>query len=1312
MLSLRTLPRLICDAGVSARGVAKTLSTASSGANVAHEAASAGLCAVNRDSGSDVATTPLKRTVLMEPTTLCRTLVQASKDGKAGKRAWKAHIKKALQIKDQLTLKQIAIVIHSCTNANVGKEYLRNLIDGLKPAVLPHLLRARRTTEIGRVELYNIYSILHGTATAEYSDTEMTSALKDAAVAQFRYLYDAGEVEPLKPFIFEDMAGIMHALMVMRVAMTDEETKLCHDLFIQLYNRNEFGTATISHRAFAICVNTLERMGCHTDKMYRVASSYLRANLDSIHDIKDIAMVYCVVARVWAAISATDGNYNGVTPGHTALRPRPTVGKDAIIVIKETGDHVEYVKTADLEVQQAGIIDANQNDFMEGWRSITDVTALVLHHLVQPSSFIGGKRADAQSVATVAAHSAPYVERGNSELLQRYAAFVAMAVEHVMQNTDVDYVSLIHLMKCAIRINRPQDAALMIAAKSVHSVGLLGTPQEFAQHIANLKALQSNNTDDALHELLDSIAISNMLQFERRLAMPPVTTKSQPQRRRALRDLIKAATNKGAAADTMFIYNDLYGFYKGADAFRHCAKTIAAIGGFNGHKAAVDIAKRIVESIENLCASQTQHADIESVAAILTGLHRFRMKNERVLHRMALETMRHLQSVQHPSILAQILIAYAKLGCPLNRNIERGLIRSPGTKRITRSKKWRNAQGPFETLFVRALKCMTSENCIQDMNAQATVNCLFALTLSGIGHRVPLLLYKLLVLLREFGADFYKSVEMKKQLKIALLVLKRSCRNNKRAIYNEVKRIYKHAFREVSNDIATTRYSEMGSNRRNPTMSGKQQPDVAATDSLQACIEREPFIKNAAYYNQFPNFVKGKYNFKDLDIDIRLLQSEILERDEVLSCVSAIGAIDTFVLLDKGELRIAQRSNAALDDGAAHALRAGSGLSNFTLAMMHDAYNPDPKLMQWKQQLEQKEFKILTIDDLMADGTTFDVDKERCLLLDDFSNLVKERGVECAYAEPIGWKYIPTQKLVDIIVRIVPTDCVISWKFRLTPGGKPLIIHKAILKILEMSQKSDKGCDHRDLKLQYPKLARCVMHTLDMPEFRLRPLRRVLSTTMAKHGIGPSLKVGGPENKVGELTVDSANDDKKQFIEVSGHGRVRYNVLIKIMRLLENTLEGNTQKELGISRAPDVKGDPFLKPFWVQIVNILLNGKYFKFIPLLVFYVEHTDSYHLCAREIEVKPMSKPNIWNPWNSAYMMRTIEAIPQMYHGVAFADSHYFKFTQEQILNLLSIYKPLKHLDIQGYCSGNRCADKEMVRKIIHIEPHKQYMVNVVH
>ncbi|CDR96115.1 hypothetical protein, conserved [Babesia bigemina] len=850
MLSLRTLPRLIRDVGVSACGTAKTLSTASGGVNVTREAAITNLGAANRDSGTDVATTPLKRAVLMEPATLCRTLVQASKDGQGGKRAWKAHIRKAVEIKDQLTLKQIAIVIHSCTNANVGKEYLRGLIDGLKPAVLPHLIRATATNEVGRVELYNIYSILHGTATAEQNDAELSRALKDAAVAQFRHLHAAGEREPLKPFIFEDVAGIMHALMVMRVAVTDEETKLCHDLFMQLYSRNESVRRAISHRAFAICVNTLERMGCHTQQMYHVASSYLRANLNAMHDIKDVSMVYCVAARVWAAISAMGDNYDRVTPGHTTLSPRSTLCKDAMTMVDSTGGHVESAKTTDAVVLQDAVVNEHQNDFMGEWCSIITLTAIVLDHLVQPCSFIRGEYVEGQSIATVAAHAAPYVDKGNSELLQRYSSFVAMAVEHVMQNTDVDHVSLIHLMKCAIGINRPQEAMLMIAAKSVHSVGLLGTPLEFSQHIANLKALQSNHFGDTVHELLDSIATANMLQFERRLAMPPVTTKPQPQRRRALRDLIKAATKKGAAAETMFVHNDLYNFYKGADAFRYCAKTIAAVGGFNGHKAAVDIAKRIVENIESLCASQTQHADLESVAAILTGLHRFRMKNERVLHRMASETMRHLQSKQHPSILSQILIAYAKLGSPLNRNIERGVVHSPGTKRITRSNKWRNSQGAFETLFVQALKAITADSCRQYMNAQATVNCLFALTLSGMGHDVPLFLYKLLALLRQFGTDCYKCVEVRKQLKIALLVLRRTCRKSKRAIYNQVKRVYKHAFKKELKDIAATRCTAVVTNRRNPTMSGLHREvwRHVATTCPDAVIRSEVTCTNRLYY--------------------------------------------------------------------------------------------------------------------------------------------------------------------------------------------------------------------------------------------------------------------------------------------------------------------------------------------------------------------------------------------------------------------------------------------------------------------------------
>ncbi|CDR96114.1 hypothetical protein, conserved [Babesia bigemina] len=475
---------------------------------------------------------------------------------------------------------------------------------------------------------------------------------------------------------------------------------------------------------------------------------------------------------------------------------------------------------------------------------------------------------------------------------------------------------------------------------------------------------------------------------------------------------------------------------------------------------------------------------------------------------------------------------------------------------------------------------------------------------------------------------------------------------------------------------------------------------------------REPFIKDYTSYNQFPKFVNGKYKFKSLDIDIRLLQNKTLDRDAVLSCVNAIGAIDTFILLDKGELRISQHSNAAGDNGEANVLCADSGLSNFTMAMLHGAYNPDTQLLLWKQQLERREFKMLTVEELMADVTTLDVNKERRFILESFRNLARERGIERVHAEPIGWKYIPTQKLVDVIVRILPIDLVVSWQFRLTPGGKPLIIHNAVVKLLGMNRKGGNGHDRCTPKVLYTKFARCVMHSLDMPGFRFRSLKRVLSTMATTRGTHPSPKVGDAERIGDGSTVCSPHDDKQQFIEVSGLGRVRYNILIKIMRILENVLEGNTQEYALSSRTPSVKGDPFPRPFWVQILNVLVNGKYFKFIPLLILYEEQTDSYHLCTLGIEVKPMSKPNIWNPWNSTYMMRSIEAIPQMYHGVAFADSHYFKFTDEQIMKLLSIYKPLKHLDIKGYYNGNRNADKDMVKKIIHIEPTKQYMVNIVH
>ncbi|GIX62353.1 unc-13 homolog D-like protein, putative [Babesia caballi] len=149
--------------------------------------------------------------------------------------------------------------------------------------------------------------------------------------------------------------------------------------------------------------------------------------------------------------------------------------------------------------------------------------------------------------------------------------------------------------------------------------------------------------------------------------------------------------------------------------------------------------------------------------------------------------------------------------------------------RTTRSEKWRRARGPYERLFFEALGRITMADVLGRLNAQATVNCVFAVTLTGLGHRMPLFLYRLLVKLRRGWPSGVGCVEMDKQVKTVVLILERSGSRYNRGIRNEVKRLGK-MWRERTGEVASVERLEgrvIGT--RQPMLSGESaQGGVAA----------------------------------------------------------------------------------------------------------------------------------------------------------------------------------------------------------------------------------------------------------------------------------------------------------------------------------------------------------------------------------------------------------------------------------------------------------------------------------------------------
>lgn len=209
-------------------------------------------------------------------------------------------MRRAIQLRKQLSLKHIAIIVHSCSNSKIDKTELIELLEGLAEEIITRLSRqaGRKYSENRGSDLYIIYSIMHGAVTAGYDNKEMLNVLTNEAIKTFRDMLKRSHSEPFMPYVFEDLAGIVHAITQLQVDINKDDVEVIADLFSQIYARDKNGANTVTHRTFAIIFNALERLACHTTQLYQMGSEYIREHITTMHNIKDMAMIYSSLVRL------------------------------------------------------------------------------------------------------------------------------------------------------------------------------------------------------------------------------------------------------------------------------------------------------------------------------------------------------------------------------------------------------------------------------------------------------------------------------------------------------------------------------------------------------------------------------------------------------------------------------------------------------------------------------------------------------------------------------------------------------------------------------------------------------------------------------------------------------------------------------------------------------------------------------------------------------------------------------------------------------------------------------------------------------
>eukprot|EP00371_Babesia_bovis_P000112 XP_001608759.1 hypothetical protein [Babesia bovis T2Bo] len=570
MLSVRAAVAPLCNGGVTKKAVARAFVKADSFVTkYRHRVYSTSLNEDNKQPLSHSSST-----VLMEPTTLCKEAKQASK---GGKNVWKTLTKRAIQIKDLLSIKHMAIIIHSCANAPQAKQQLPELIKGLEANIKYHLENSGTDHNI---DLYHVYSILHGVNAAEYRNADLDILLKRTAIRGFKAVYNNANGALHRPFAFEDVVGIIHGLIQTNLDLDKTEIILMHDLFLQLYNHNVDTKAAITPRAFAIGVNSLERLGCHSHKLGTAAAEYIQKNVALMDNMKDVAMIYCALVKLHSVLQCS----TGATEYDSSIQCPAVVGTDGLIAAYD----------------------------------LMHITAVVMQHLIANQGMFASYAIDAQSLANIAAHAGYYAEL-DSKLMMQYKSFVSMAVSRVMQRDRVDASSLVNLMRAAIKIQHWDDALLMVTAKGAKGIGMISNPIDFARFLYNINALESAIKTKSMTQLMQSTAVTNMLYFKDRLERPPVTVKPKAKRIRSLKELIKAECKSEDTEEKIYLYNDLDKHFRGIEGFKIAAKMLLAVGNFSGHKVAYDIAQYIVKMMHK-CGIEA--CDLDTIGAAATGLYR------------------------------------------------------------------------------------------------------------------------------------------------------------------------------------------------------------------------------------------------------------------------------------------------------------------------------------------------------------------------------------------------------------------------------------------------------------------------------------------------------------------------------------------------------------------------------------------------------------------------------------------------------------------------------------------------------------------
>lgn len=722
-------------------------------------------------------------TALMEPTALCKSIVQAAKSSKLSGKEWKAYIRRAVELSNRLTLKHIAIIVHSCSNSKLDSASMHTLLDGLAGTIVECLSKRDYATQSEHDSpLYKIYSILHGMKESQYRNQEILQLLKNATFEQITQINNQGHAGQLPPFLFDDLAGIIHSMCHLQADIPENEIEAFANTFISLYMMHSKGV--ITHRAFSIIFNTLERMSCHSTQLYRIAYEYMHKNINYISSMQDIAMIYCSLVKMKVAIDLEHaGNIRGQSAtGAESMAPQACCSTD--IMMTAASPSVISSVTSDIPSYGGSCfptVDINICD-------MTILTEMVINKLLEPGIFTSTSEHLTKGLSNILSHSYQYVEKCDGDLKARYGILLERAITQVSQTNDVDCISLIHLMKYAIKLKKFDCAMLMLVSRKMNTAGMIAGPLEFAQHLKNIKMLSTSCPSDALNFQLHSMAIDNILHFDRRMAMPKVTPNVKPQRKRTLKDLIEAAARGSCREESLFISNDLYDYFHGPHAFSYCARTMAALSEFAVHKPALDLAQRMRTVMVNICQG-TPHLEIESVASGLTALCRFRMKDDVLLHTLTSHVIRSISNNTEPCLLVQLLLSFARLGFPRNRSITRECITSFGVRGKTRSIKWKRKYSLYEKMSNRILLLLTEENMMKKLNIQATVNTVFAVTLSGMAERVPSVLCKLLKHLRRLSRNTIACVKRDKQLLTSLFVLEHVFRRGNRMVIKELERV-------------------------------------------------------------------------------------------------------------------------------------------------------------------------------------------------------------------------------------------------------------------------------------------------------------------------------------------------------------------------------------------------------------------------------------------------------------------------------------------------------------------------------------------